>query len=59
MREKGYVTILDPFEEKFGQVMTGFLYIPALLGEVFWCAAVLSALGMFQLSTSNNINTHD
>ena len=45
MREKGYVTLLDPFEEKYGQVMTGLLYIPALLGEVFWCGAVLSALG--------------
>ncbi len=51
MRDKGYVTMLDPFEERFGQVMAGLLYIPALFGEVFWCAAVLSALGRYHLFT--------
>jgi high affinity choline transporter 7 len=28
-----------------GQRMGGLLFIPALLGEVFWSAAILSALG--------------
>lgn len=45
MREKRYVTMLDPLQEKFGKIMGGFLYIPALLGETFWSAAILSALG--------------
>jgi len=45
MREAGYVTMLDPFDQRYGQVMAGFLYIPALLGEVFWSGAILSALG--------------
>lgn len=45
MREEEYVTMLDPFDKKFGAVMAGFLYIPALLGEIFWSAAIMSALG--------------
>lgn len=45
MRQKKYVTMLDPLQEKYGKVMGGFLYIPALLGETFWSAAILSALG--------------
>ncbi|KAK2180844.1 hypothetical protein NP493_423g02008 [Ridgeia piscesae] len=45
MREAGYVTMLDPFEQRYGRVMAALLYIPALLGEVFWSAAILSALG--------------
>ncbi|XP_061181009.1 high-affinity choline transporter 1-like isoform X1 [Saccostrea echinata] len=45
MRTEGYVTMLDPFQEKYGQRMGGLLYIPALLGEVFWTAAILAALG--------------
>lgn len=46
MRTEGYVTMLDPFQLKYGQRMGGLLYIPALLGEVFWTAAILGALGM-------------
>lgn len=46
MRNMGYVTMLDPFQNKFGERMGGFLFIPALLGEVFWSAAILAALGM-------------
>lgn len=45
MRNQGYVTMLDPFQAKFGERMGGFLFIPALLGEVFWSAAILAALG--------------
>ena len=45
MRSEGYVTMLDPFQRKYGERMGGLLYIPALLGEVFWSAAILSALG--------------
>jgi len=45
MRKAGYVTMLDPFQQKYGRVMTSLLYIPALLGDIFWTAAILSALG--------------
>ncbi|CAM1298076.1 Uncharacterised protein g2017 [Pycnogonum litorale] len=45
MRAKEYVTMLDPIQEKFGSKMGGFLFIPALLGEVLWSASILAALG--------------
>nr|XP_039265400.1 high affinity choline transporter 1-like [Styela clava] len=45
MREQGYVTMLDPLQRKLGRRMGGFLFIPALMGELFWSAAILSALG--------------
>ncbi|KAG1667128.1 High-affinity choline transporter 1 [Nymphon striatum] len=45
MREQGYVTMLDPFQDTFGERMGGLLFIPALCGEIFWSAAILSALG--------------
>ena len=47
MRSKGYVTMLDPFQQKYGDMMSGLLFIPALLGEVFWSAAILAALGQY------------
>ena len=48
MRANNYVTMLDPFEKHYGRVMTALLYIPALLGEIFWLAAILNALGLRQ-----------
>ncbi|WP_132325834.1 sodium:solute symporter family protein [Pseudobacteriovorax antillogorgiicola] len=45
MREENYVTMLDPFEKKYGAKVSGLLFIPALIGEVFWSAAILTALG--------------
>lgn len=45
MRRRRYTTMLDPLEDRYGQRMAGLLYIPALLGEVFWTAAILTALG--------------
>ncbi len=45
MREREYVTMIDPFQEKYGPRMGGLLYIPALMGEIFWSGAILSALG--------------
>ena len=37
--------MLDPFQDKYGSKMGGFLYIPAFLGDIFWSAAILAALG--------------
>ena len=45
MREQGYVTMLDPFQKKYGDVMTALLYLPPLAGDIFWSGAILSALG--------------
>ncbi|OXB55397.1 hypothetical protein ASZ78_015430 [Callipepla squamata] len=44
MRSKGYVTMLDPFQQLYGKRMGGLLFIPALMGEMFWAAAIFSAL---------------
>jgi high affinity choline transporter 7 len=45
MRRRNYTTMLDPLEDRYGAPMAAVLYIPALLGEVFWTAAILTALG--------------
>jgi high affinity choline transporter 7 len=48
MRAQGYVTMLDPFQQRYGERMGGLLYLPALMGEIFWSAAILSALGRYR-----------
>jgi Na+/proline symporter len=45
MRRHGFTTLLDPFERRFGARAAALLYLPALTGEVFWTAAILTALG--------------
>jgi len=45
MRRHEYKTMLDPLERRFGTKATGLFFIPALLGETFWIAAILTALG--------------
>jgi len=45
MREAGYTTMLDPFQHRFGRVMGAICFLPAVTGELFWSAAILSALG--------------
>jgi high affinity choline transporter 7 len=37
--------MLDPLEQRFGKRMAALLFLPALTGEVFWTAAILTALG--------------
>ena len=37
--------MLDPIQQRFGDKTTTLFFFPALLGEVFWTAAILSALG--------------
>ncbi|KAH6944867.1 hypothetical protein HPB50_005798 [Hyalomma asiaticum] len=41
----GYVTMMDPLQETFGVIMASLLFLPAIVGEVCWCASILSALG--------------
>lgn len=45
MRRLGFRTLLDLFEYRYGQRVAAFLFIPNLLGDVFWSAAILVALG--------------
>lgn len=45
MRARGYTTLIDPFEERFGKKWAAVLSLPALLGEIFWSAELLVAMG--------------
>ncbi|MFC4078280.1 sodium:solute symporter family protein [Salinithrix halophila] len=45
MRRYQFTTMLDPLEARFGRRITGFLFLPALAGEIFWSGAILTALG--------------
>lgn len=45
MRRHDFRTMLDPLERRFGKKMAALLYLPALTGELFWTAAILTALG--------------
>lgn len=44
MRSKNYVTLMDPFQEKYGNTVTAVLFIPALIADLFWVACILGAL---------------
>ena len=48
--------MLDPFQRRFGARWGGVLFFPALLGETFWSAAILNALGA-TLSVVLGMNT--
>ena len=54
MREGGYTTMLDPFQQKYGPRVGGLLFLPALFGEIFWSGAILSALGKETKKIHNN-----
>ncbi len=45
MRRAGHTTLLDPFHQRYGRRTAAVLFVPALVGEVFWSAAILIALG--------------
>lgn len=45
MRRRNYTTMLDPLEDRYGKPMAGVLFLPAMMGEIFWTAAILTALG--------------
>jgi high affinity choline transporter 7 len=45
MRRFGFTTLIDPFEARFGRHWAFALSVPALLGEVFWSAELLVAIG--------------
>ncbi len=45
MRSYGFKTMIDPLAQRFGKRMAAVLFIPALSGEIFWTAAILTALG--------------
>lgn len=45
MRENKYVTMMDPFQQKYGNVLATALIFPALVADVLWVARTLVSLG--------------
>ncbi len=45
MRRLEFTTLIDPFEARFGKQWAAVLFLPAMLGEVFWSAELLVAVG--------------
>ncbi|XP_060949120.1 high affinity choline transporter 1-like [Limanda limanda] len=45
MRENKYVTMMDPFQQKYGNTLSVLLIIPALVADVLWVARTLVSLG--------------
>jgi len=45
MRELEFVTLVDPLTARFGRRWGAVLSLPAMLGEVFWSAELLVAIG--------------
>ncbi|XP_027132325.1 high-affinity choline transporter 1 [Larimichthys crocea] len=45
LRERNFVTMLDPFQIKYGEVLTAVLSLVSLFLDVLWVAAVVASLG--------------
>jgi high affinity choline transporter 7 len=45
MRRLRFVTLIDPLAARFGKHWSAVLALPAMLGEVFWSAELLVAIG--------------
>lgn len=45
MRRYEFTTMLDPLAQRFGKRTAALFFLPALSGEIFWTAAILTALG--------------
>ncbi|KAM4595392.1 high affinity choline transporter 1-like [Fundulus diaphanus] len=44
MRENKYMTMMDPFQKKYGNVLSSALIFPALVADVLWVARTLVSL---------------
>jgi len=45
MRDKGYSTMLDPLQQKYGSKIGGILFFPAIIGDTLWLASILNVIG--------------
>lgn len=46
MHRRRFTTMVDLFDRRYGRKTAALLFIPAVLGEIFWSAMILAALGM-------------
>ena len=45
IRSTGATTMIDPLQKVYGRFAGALLVIPAVMGELFWSASILAALG--------------
>jgi len=45
IRATGATTMIDPLQKVYGRFAGALLVIPAVMGELFWSASILAALG--------------
>ncbi|XP_030290100.1 high-affinity choline transporter 1-like isoform X3 [Sparus aurata] len=45
MRDKKYITMMDPFQIKYGKILSAVLVLPCLLGDLMWVSCTLLGLG--------------
>ncbi|XP_008278546.1 high-affinity choline transporter 1-like [Stegastes partitus] len=45
MRDKKYVTMMDPFQIKYGNVISGILSVALLISDILWVTGTLMGLG--------------
>ena len=45
MRDKKYVTMMDPLQIKYGNVITGVLSVALLICDILWVTGTLTGLG--------------
>ncbi|XP_071389808.1 high-affinity choline transporter 1-like [Centroberyx affinis] len=46
MRDRKYVTMMDPFQIKYGNVLSGVLSVAPLMSEIIWVTSTLISLGV-------------
>ncbi|CAG05144.1 unnamed protein product [Tetraodon nigroviridis] len=47
MRERRCMTVLDPFQQKYGRALTAAMSLVSLCLDMFWVPATLTGLGLF------------
>lgn len=50
MRKTDAVTLLDPFQRRYGKWVGPLLLLPAVSGEILWIASNMAALGKSRVS---------
>lgn len=54
IRSRNYVTLMDPFQNKYGNTVAAVIFIPALIADVMWAACILGILGEWRRVFSTN-----
>lgn len=45
MRKRGFTTLMDLFQEKYGNKISTLLMLPSLIGDTLWLGSIFAALG--------------